>query len=360
LPENNLGNRYRKVPSEHLKGKIAMGRSTYLSVVIPIYNEEENVSLLQASIRQALQDQNYSYEVIYVDDGSTDGTFQRLRDIVERDHHVHIIKLRRNFGQTAAISAGVAHSSGEILIFMDGDLQNDPKDIVRLLAKIDEGYDVVSGWRKNRKDAHLSRKLPSWLANRLISKVTGVFLHDYGCTLKAYRREIFQHIRLYGEMHRFIPAYAAISGARIAEIEVEHHSRRFGKSKYGISRTARVILDLATVKFLGSFSTKPNYAFGIPGLIALTIGGMLGGALVVRKVLPPHVRIHRNPLLPISLHLSGFGIQCILMGLLAELLTRTYHESQGKPIFVVSDILSTCQSGMEDSESVDEVLTALR
>ena len=271
-----------------------------------------------------------------------------------------IIKLRRNFGQTAAISAGVAHSSGEILVFMDGDLQNDPKDIVRLLAKIDEGYDVVSGWRKNRKDAHLSRKLPSWLANRLISKVTGVFLHDYGCTLKAYRREIFQHIRLYGEMHRFIPAYAAISGARIAEIEVEHHSRRFGKSKYGISRTARVILDLATVKFLGSFSTKPNYAFGIPGLIALTIGGMLGGALVVRKVLPPHVRIHRNPLLPISLHLSGFGIQCILMGLLAELLTRTYHESQGKPIFVVSDILSTCQSGMEDSESVGEVLTALR
>jgi glycosyltransferase involved in cell wall biosynthesis len=307
-----------------------------------------------------LQDQPFTYEVIYVDDGSMDGTFEVLSGIAEFDQHVRVVKLRRNFGQTAAISAGVAHSAGEVLVFMDGDLQNDPQDIVRLLAKIDEGYDVVSGWRKDRKDAKISRKLPSWFANRLIAKVTGVVIHDYGCTLKAYRREVFQHIRLYGEMHRFIPAYAAIAGATITEIEVTHHPRRFGKSKYGISRTVRVLLDLATVKFLGSFSTKPIYAFGVPGLIALAMGGLLGGALLGRKIAPPHVRIHRNPLLPISLHFTGFGIQCILMGLLAELMTRTYHESQGKPIYVVSNVLQKRQPEREEGESVGELLSALR
>lgn len=317
-------------------------KSKYLSIIIPIYNEEGSISLLNESIRQVLKQQDFSYEVIYVDDGSTDGTFQQLNQLA-RDEHVRVVRLRRNFGQTAAIAAGIAYSTGEILVFMDGDLQNDPIDIPRLLAKIEEGYDVVSGWRKNRKDARLSRKLPSRLANRLISKVTGVYLHDYGCTLKAYRREVFQHIRLYGEMHRFIPAYAALAGAVIAEIEVTHHPRRFGVSKYGISRTVRVILDLVTVKFLGSYGTKPLYAFGIPGLLSQVLGAILLLFALGQKVLPPHVRVNRNPLLPLSIHFSGLGMQCIMMGLLAELLMRTYHESQGKATYVVRSIVSASQ-----------------
>jgi len=314
-------------------------RSKYLSVIIPVYNEEENIPLLHASLSRVLQEQDFSYEVIYVDDGSTDGTFPQLQNLVMNDQHARAVRLRRNFGQTAAISAGVAHGKGEILVFMDGDLQNDPVDIPRLLARLNKGYDVVSGWRKNRKDAQLSRKLPSWIANRLISKVTGVYLHDYGCTLKAYRRDVFQHIRLYGEMHRFIPAYAALSGAAITEMEVSHHPRRFGVSKYGISRTVRVILDLLTLKFLGSYGTKPLYAFGIPGLLSLMLGALLSVILLGRKAFPPRVRVHRNPLLPLSLLFSGFGMQCIMMGLLAELLMRTYHESQGKSTYVVRSII---------------------
>jgi glycosyltransferase involved in cell wall biosynthesis len=311
----------------------------YLSVIVPVYNEEENIPLLHDRLGEVLKEQGFSYEVIYVDDGSTDGTFLQLQLIAERDPQAQIIRLRRNYGQTAALAAGVDQSTGEVLVFMDGDLQNDPIDIPRLLEKLHEGYDVVSGWRKNRKDAQLSRKLPSWLANRLISKVTGVYIHDYGCTLKAYRRTVFQHIRLYGEMHRFLPAYAALAGASITELEVSHHARRFGVSKYGISRTIRVILDLMTLKFLGSFGTKPLYAFGVPGLFSLTLGATFSLFLLGQKCLPPHVRVHRNPLLPISLLFTGFGVQCIMMGLLAELLMRTYHESQGKSIYVVRDIL---------------------
>ncbi len=318
-----------------------MKDAKYISIIVPIHNEEENIPLLHKSICRVLSEQDGTYEIIYVDDGSTDGSFGQLRTLVESDPHVHIIRLRRNFGQTAAIAAGVAHSTGEILVFMDGDLQNDPADIPRLLAKLDEGYDVVSGWRKNRQDARFSRKLPSWLANRLISRVTGVYLHDYGCTLKAYRRSVFQHVRLYGEMHRFMPAYAALAGAAIAEMEVQHHPRRFGKSKYGISRTVRVVLDLMTLKFLGSYGTKPLYAFGIPGLCSLGGGSVLSLVWLGRKIFPPHVRIHRNPLLPLSILFTGFGLQCIMVGLLAELLMRTYHESQGKPIYVVRDVLSS-------------------
>jgi len=336
-----------------------MERSIYLSVIVPVYNEEENIALLHASINRVLQKQDFSYEVICVDDGSTDDTFCKLRQIAQSDHHLHVVRLRRNFGQTAAMAAGVAHSKGEILVFMDGDLQNDPNDISRLLAKLDEGYDVVSGWRKKRQDAQVSRKLPSWIANRIISKVTGVHLHDYGCTLKAYRREVFKHIRLYGEMHRFIPAYAALAGAKIAEIEVTHHPRRFGKSKYGISRTVRVVLDLLTVKFLGSFSTKPLYVFGVPGLLAMFFGGAIGSVLLGQKVLNLQAnKVHRNPLLPLSLHFSGFGIQCILMGLLAELLARTYHESQDKPIYVVSELLQMHQ--LEGDEIMDDLLIPVR
>jgi glycosyltransferase involved in cell wall biosynthesis len=314
-------------------------RSMYLSVIIPVYNEEKNVPLLHEGLCKVLKELDFSYEIIFVDDGSTDGTFAQLQATTMLDQHTQVIRLRRNFGQTAAIAAGVDYSMGEILVFMDGDLQNDPIDIPRLLAKLNEGYDVVSGWRKNRQDAKLSRKLPSMIANRLISKVTGVYLHDYGCTLKAYRREAFQHVQLYGEMHRFLPAYTALAGASIAELEVTHHARRFGVSKYGISRTVRVILDLTTLKFLGSYGTKPLYAFGLPGLFSLLFGGLLSAVTLGQKVLPPHVRVHRNPLLLISFLFSGFGMQSIMMGLLAELLMRTYHESQGKSIYVVRDVI---------------------
>ncbi len=327
-----------------------MERSKYLSLIIPVYNEEENIPLLHERIHRVLATQDFSYEIIFVDDGSADGTFLQLSKLIEQDLNVQVIRLRRNFGQTAAIAAGVAQSTGEILIFMDGDLQNDPVDIPRLLAKLDEGYDVVSGWRKNRQDAQVSRKLPSMIANKLISKVTGVYLHDYGCTLKAYRRSVFQHVRLYGEMHRFMPAYTALAGASIAELEVSHHARQFGKSKYGISRTFRVILDLLTLKFLGSYGTKPLYAFGMPGMASMGIGSLLSLFWLGRKVFPPHVRVHRNPLLPMSILFTGFGMQCIMVGLLAELLMRTYHESQGKPIYVVRDVLSADKSVSQEED----------
>src|SRR5579863_1935339 len=342
------------------------GEGIFLSVIIPVFNEEDNISLLHTSLSRVLQEQGVgtrfieSYEVIYVDDGSTDDSFQQLSKLAAIDTHVRVVKLRRNFGQTAAISAGIHHSAGEVLVFMDGDLQNDPLDIPRLLAKLDEGYDVVSGWRKDRKDAQLSRKLPSWLANRLISKVSGTYLHDYGCTLKAYHREVFQHVRLYGEMHRFIPAYAALTGATIAEIEVAHHPRRFGVSKYGISRTFRVILDLLTLKFLGSFGTKPLYAFGIPGMASLSLGGIVTALVFSQKILPPRVRANHNPLLPLSALFTGFGMQCLMMGLLAELLMRTYHESQGKATYVVSHILAPEQVEVEETEAITQRIAALR
>ncbi len=341
--------------------KEGVGRQvTYVSVIIPVHNEEENISLLHTSIHKTLREQGISYEIVYVEDGSTDGTFAQLRQVALADPRVRVVRLSRNFGQTAAISAGITHSVGEVLIFMDGDLQNDPIDIPRLLARLEDGYDVVSGWRKHRKDASFSRKLPSWLANRLISKVTGVHLHDYGCTLKAYRREVFEHVRLYGEMHRFIPAYAALSGAAITEIEVAHHPRRFGKSKYGLSRTVRVILDLMTLKFLGSFGTKPLYAFGIPGLLGMLAGVLMGGILLQRKAFPPYIRLHRNPLLPLSLHAIGFGIHCIMLGLLAELLIRVYHEAQGKATYVARDILSAPTGQVENDEIMVRQIVALK
>lgn len=324
-------------------------RSIYLSVVIPVYNEEENIPLLHECLSRVLREQDYSYEVIYVDDGSTDGTFSQLQSLAMRDQQVRVIQLRRNFGQTAAFAAGVDYSAGQVLVFMDGDLQNDPIDIPRLLAKLDDGYDVVSGWRKNRKDAQLSRKLPSRLANRLISQVTGVHLHDYGCSLKAYRWEVFQHVRLYGEMHRFLPAYIALTGAAIAEIEVTHHPRRFGVSKYGISRTWRVLLDLATLKFLGKYRTRPLHAFGIPGLLSMLVGVLLAFMLTCQKIF--FRQDHR--FVPISLLFFGFvsfGAQCILLGLVAELLMRTYYESQGKPIYAVRNSIPMLQSTTERHE----------
>ncbi len=334
---------------------------TFLSVIIPVLNEEGSLPLLHANLSRILEKQPFTYEVIYVDDGSNDNSFHQLSKLAASDSRVRVVRLRRNYGQTAAISAGVQHSAGEVLVFMDADLQNDPVDIPRLLQKLEEGYDVVSGWRKQRQDARLSRKLPSWIANRLISRVSGTHLHDYGCTLKAYRREVFQHVRLYGEMHRFIPAYAALAGAKIAEIEVAHHPRRFGRSKYGISRTFRVILDLLTLKFLGSFGTKPLYAFGIPGMASLSLGGIVSALVLGQKIVPPRVRVNHNPLLPLSALFTGFGLQCIMMGLLAELLMRTYHESQGKATYVVSHVLAPEQGeDMEEAEAITQRMAALR
>jgi glycosyltransferase involved in cell wall biosynthesis len=274
-----------------------------------------------------------------------------LQSIVAHDAQVKVVQLRRNFGQTAAIAAGVDHSCGEVLIFMDGDLQNDPVDIPRLLAKLNEGYDVVSGWRKNRQDAQLSRKLPSWLANRLIAKVTGVNLHDSGCTLKAFRWDVFQHIRLYGEMHRFLPAYAAIAGAKIAEIEVAHHPRQFGVSKYGISRTIRVLLDLLTLKMMGTYRTRPLHAFGIPGLLLLSLGLISGTTAIGQSIIQRSIRQSSAPNKLLPLLGLGFGLQCLMTGIIAELLTRVYYETQEKPIYVVKNLFPHTQLTIEKEEA---------
>ncbi|MBO0782128.1 MAG: glycosyltransferase family 2 protein [Ktedonobacteraceae bacterium] len=314
-----------------------MKRTTCLSIIVPLYNEAESVALLHERLYGVLQEQERSFEIIYVDDGSTDGTIDQLRTLVEQGQHTRAIQLRRNFGQTAAIAAGVDASRGETLIFMDGDLQNDPVDIPHLLAKLDEGYDVVSGWRKKRRDAPISRKLPSLLANRLISYVTGVHLHDYGCTLKAFRWEVFQHMRLYGEMHRFLPAYAALVGASIAEIEVAHHPRRFGVSKYGISRTVRVILDMLTVKFMGRYATRPLHAFGLTGLLMLILAlGIMVTALT--RAAFSRSSASMGAASSNALLLLGLTLQCLMSGLSAEMLTRIYYESQRKPVYTIKAV----------------------
>jgi glycosyltransferase involved in cell wall biosynthesis len=309
-----------------------------LSVIVPIFNEEENIPELHAELRGALEELGRRYEIIYVDDGSTDDSFARLKTVAQ-DPGVMVVQLRRNFGQTAALAAGADASSGDVLIFMDGDLQNDPADIPRLLQVMEEGdYDVVSGWRKNRQDAAIKRKLPSRIANWLISWVSGVRLNDYGCTLKAYRREVMQNLRLYGEMHRFIPAYAAWAGARIAELPVNHRARRFGQSKYGINRTVKVLLDLLTLKFLSSYSTKPIYLFGGLGGLCFLSGG-LSFLLVVYMKLFEDLNMNRNPILLMCVFMFLAGLLFITQGLLAELVTRTYFESQDKPIYVVRAVL---------------------
>lgn len=309
-----------------------------LSVVIPVYNEEDSIQPLYSALKQALDKLGLSYEMVFVDDGSRDLTGKRLKETAESDPHVQVVRFRRNFGQTAALQAGIDYSSGEILVFIDGDLQNDPDDIGRLLSKLDEGYDLVSGWRLKRQD-NLLRRLPSRMANALISRVTGVHLHDYGCTLKAYRREVLEHMRLYGEMHRFIPAYASWAGATIAELPVQHHARKYGKSKYGIWRTLRVLLDLMTIKMLGSYSTKPIYFFGFAAFVLWALAFFFGAWVILAKFLPPYPEAHNNPLLLLAVFLGIVGVQFILMGLLAEIAIRTYHESQDKATYVVREVI---------------------
>ena len=307
----------------------------HLSIVVPVYNEEENVPLLHQTVIDAMLGVQQPWELILVDDGSKDQSYSKLTELAMKDpDHVRVIGLRRNFGQTAAIAAGIDHASGEIIVLMDADLQNDPHDIPILLEKINEGYDVVSGWREKRKDTFITRTLPSLFANKLISAVTGVHLHDYGCTLKAYRREVLTGFRLYGEMHRFIPVYANSVGAKIIEIPVRHHPRRFGKAKYGLERTFKVILDLFTVKFLNSYANKPIYLFGGTGIVIIGISGIILLYLFFRKILV-HISVLDSPLFMLSSMFFILGFQSILMGLIAELLVRTYHEAQHKPTYTV-------------------------
>jgi glycosyltransferase involved in cell wall biosynthesis len=307
-----------------------------VSVFLPVYNEEDNIERLNVKLTDALEALGRSYEVIYIDDGSTDRSLSRLRDIAALDLRVRVISLRRNYGQTAAMSAGIDHARGSVLIPMDADLQNDPADISRLLDKLSEGYDVVSGWRKDRKDQWLTRRLPSRLANSLISKLSGVDLHDYGCSLKAYRREALTGVKLYGEMHRFIPIYAWWVGARVTEIPVNHHARSAGSSKYGLSRTIKVLFDLITIKFLSSYLTKPLYLFGTAGLVCLAIS-LLSFAFALYYRFVEGVHLNRMPLATLSMIMFAMGVQFIFMGLLAEMIVRTYHESQDKPTYLIRE-----------------------
>ncbi len=311
-----------------------------LSLVIPVYNEEGSLPLLFDAIRDAVGPLELAWEIIFVDDGSRDRSLEVLRGFAEKDReHVRVIAFRRNFGQTAAIAAGIDHASGETIVLLDADMQNDPADIPMLLAKLDEGYDLVSGWRKNRRDNAFVRTFPSRIANWLISQVTGVHLHDYGCTLKAYRREALAGFRLYGEMHRFIPVFAHSVGARITEVVVNHHPRKFGKTKYGLERTIKVLLDLFTVKFLLSYSNKPIYLFGGAGmaLILTSAAGLL--YLFVRRIFF-NVAVLGSPLFQLAVMFAIMGFQSLLMGLIAELLARTYHESQSKPTYTVRETIN--------------------
>lgn len=309
-----------------------------LSVVIPIYNEAESLSTLIETIATALVDNQLAYEIICVDDGSQDGSDQILRKLAEERQDLKGILLRRNYGQTPAMAAGFQYAQGEVIVTMDGDLQNDPIDIPLLLTKLAEGYDLVSGWRKNRQDAALTRLLPSKIANWIIGRVTGVKLHDYGCSLKAYRAELVADMNLYGELHRFLPALAYIEGAKIAEIPVKHHPRRFGSSKYGLGRTFRVLMDLLTVFFMEKFLTKPMHVFGLFGFLSLALGTIVGIYLTVLK-LGLGQEIGNRPLLILVVILFVTGVQLFCFGLLAELLMRTYHESQSRPIYRVRGVV---------------------
>ncbi|MCX7975293.1 MAG: glycosyltransferase family 2 protein [Candidatus Aminicenantes bacterium] len=320
-----------------------------LSLIIPVFNEEENLPFLYQEIKEVLNSLVRSYEIIFVDDGSTDNSFTILRKIQAADPSVKLIRLRRNFGQTAALSAGFDYARGKIIITLDADLQNDPHDIPALLAKIEEGYDMVNGWREKRQDKFLTRRLPSILANRLISLLTGVRLHDYGCTLKAFRQDVIKNIRLYGELHRFIPAVASTLGVKIAEVKVNHRPRRYGRSKYNLFRFPRVILDMLTVKFLLSYSTRPLQIFGLLGLVSGSIGFFIALWLSYQRLILKISSANR-PILLLAVLLMVIGVQFITLGLMAEIMIRTYHESTGKPIYHIREIVdhehseSSCES----------------
>lgn len=320
-------------------GKPAAKKTLYLSVVLPVYNEEESLELQHRAVTEAVKKLKRTYEIIFVDDGSVDSSYEILKKISASDKNVKLVRFRRNFGQTAAMAAGIDHSKGEVIVFMDSDLQNEPEDIGKLLEKIEEGYDVVSGWRANRQDKLISRKIPSKIANWLIAKVTGVSLHDLGCSLKAYRGDVLRQVNLYGEMHRFIPVHASWIGARITEVPVGHHARQYGESKYGIRRTFKVILDLITVKFMGSYSTKPIYIFGGTGFIIFLIGLISGISVVAMKIVSG-TDMSGNPLLILTVLLLIIGVLFIQMGIIAEIMIRIYHESQKMPPYRVRETIN--------------------
>ena len=313
-----------------------MKSNTHISIVIPAYNEEDNIPILYEKLKGVLERLEKEYEVIFVDDGSVDRTWERLKEIAEKDQRVKLIRFRKNYGQTAAMYAGFQHATGEVIITLDADLQNDPEDIPMLLQKLEEGYDIVSGWRKDRKDPFLSRKLPSMIANWIISKVTGVELHDYGCTLKAYRADIIKRLELYGDMHRFLPALTKRLGAKITEIPVRHHPRLYGKSKYGIGRTVRVILDIFLVKFLNEYINKPMYVFGTVGFALLSLGLLMLLYLTFIKLFLDE-DIGRRPLLILSVLFTLAGIQLLSTGIIAELLVRIYYRTKEDKPFVVEE-----------------------
>ncbi len=309
-----------------------------LSIVVPIYNEVDNLRLLCQRVHAVLAPMDWSYELILIDDGSQDGSSELMAELHAEDGTLKVLRFRRNFGQTAALAAGFEYAHGDVIVSLDGDLQNDPVDIPRLLAKLDEGYDLVNGWRVKRQDPFLSRRLPSQIANHLISLTTRVKLHDYGCTLKAFRRDVAKGLRLYGEMHRFIPALAGDMGARIAELPVTHHARTQGTSKYGLARTLWVVLDLLTVTFMSSYATRPSHLFGFLGLIAVLAGGGITTVLGMQRLLFD-VQLANRPILLLGILLLVTGVQLVTTGLIAELLSRTYHESQEKPVYWIKDVL---------------------
>lgn len=311
-----------------------------ISIVVPVFNEEESIQPLYRGVKQVLDELDTVSEVIFVDDGSTDRTHELLAELCEDDPTVRVVRLRKNFGQSAALGAGFDHARGDVIVTMDGDLQNDPRDIPVLLDKLSEGYDIVSGWRKHRNDPLLAKRLPSKLANKLASVVTGVSLHDFGCTLKAYRREVIERIHLYSELHRFIPALAASMGVRIAEVEVAHHARRYGKSKYGVGRMVRGLLDLISLRLLSSFMNRPMQMFGALGALSLALGALTGTAVLVMKVFAG-VDMTGNPLLYMTALLVFSCVQFFGLGFLGELNTRTYHETQGKPIYLVREVIGS-------------------
>ncbi len=332
-------------------------QSTLISIVVPMYNEQENVHDMIGEIIKVTQDNSLNYELILINDGSTDKTGELLQEAANEfdpdGQHISIIEFRRNFGQTAALAAGFDHSKGFVVIPMDGDLQNDPADIPKLLDKLSEGYDVVSGWRKNRKDKAVTRKLPSKLANMLIGKITGVYLHDYGCTLKAYHSDTVKHIKLYGEMHRFIPAIAKWSGARVTEIPVNHRPRTRGEAKYGLGRTWKVLLDLMTIKFLGTFSNRPIHIFGGMGLLSLLASFISAGYMIYLKLFH-RIDMDRSPLPVLAAMLMMMALQFTFMGLLAEMQCRIYHESQSKPTYIIRNIIHAKKNTLLNENNCDD------
>ena len=309
-----------------------------LSVLVPVYDEAPNLETLYREIIDALEPTGRSFEILFVDDGSTDDSVEIERRLAEADGRVKALVFKRNFGQTAALAAAIEHSRGQILVPMDADLQNDPADIPKMVARLEEGFDVVSGWRRRRKDPWLTKVLPSRVANRIVSGVTGVRLHDFGCSLKAYRREVLADVKLYGEMHRYVPVYASWQGGRVTEMEVNHRPRTAGRSKYGLLRTLKVILDLVTVKLLGDYSTKPIYLFGGVGFVLMALGVLSGIWSLVKKI-STGVPMYRDPFVLLAVFLFLSGLLCVMMGLLAELIVRTYHESQNKRTYALREII---------------------